>query len=103
MKTKLFITAITFFGLLSNVAAQQNLNKANRTNNQRIVQGVKSGELTRAETVRLAKNQREITRDIKLAKADGIVTKMERREIERAQCQQSRNIKRVKHNNRDRN
>jgi hypothetical protein len=102
MKTKLLITAITFFGLLSNVAAQQNLNKVNRTNNQRIVQGVKSGELTKAETARLAKNQREITRDIKLAKADGIVTKTERTEIKRAQCQQSRNIKRVKHNNRDR-
>jgi uncharacterized membrane protein YebE (DUF533 family) len=102
MKTKLFITAISFFGLLSNVAAQQYLNKVNRTNNQRIVQGVKSGELTRAETARLAKNQREITRDISVAKADGIVTKTERREIKREQCQQSRNIKRAKHNNRDR-
>ena len=44
-------------------------------------QGVKSGELTKAETVRLAKQQKETRKDVKSATADGVLTKAERKDI----------------------
>ena len=76
-----------------------------RQNNQqrRIGQGVRSGELTAGETVRLEKTQKEIQQDKKAAKSDGVVTAGERKEIHKEQNRASRQIYRAKHNNRDRN
>ena len=70
---------------------------------QRVGQGVRSGELTAGETVRLEKNQREINQDIRAAKSDGVVTGAERKDIHQDQNQASRHIYRAKHNRRDRN
>ena len=77
----------------------------NRQINQqkRMGRGVRSGELTRRETLRLEKEQREINRDKKEAKSDGIVTIDERKEIHQDLNQASRHIYRAKHNRRDRN
>lgn len=69
---------------------------------QRIQQGVRSGELTKVEVRSLAREQREINQEIRQAHADGIVTPGERREIQQEQNQASRHIYRAKHNNRDR-
>ncbi len=69
---------------------------------KRIGQGVNSGELTRGETKQLAHQQRRINRSKKAAKADGTVTKKERATIHARQNAASRNIKRKKHNKRDR-
>lgn len=69
----------------------------------RIRQGVRSGELTRGEFRRLEKEQAEIQEDKKEAKADGTVTKDERKELRHEQNVASRRIYRAKHNNRDRN
>ena len=70
---------------------------------KRIGQGVRSGELTANETIRLEKEQKEIQQDKKEAKSDGVVTRDERKEIHQDQNKASRHIYRAKHNRRDRN
>ena len=69
---------------------------------RRIRQGVRSGELTRAETRRVVHQQREIRRDVRQAKADGVVTPAEKREIRQDKRKADRTIYRTKHNRRDR-
>lgn len=79
------------------------INKRQKRQYQRIRQGVRSEELTRRETVRLRNEQRDIRQEEREAKADGDVTRQERRSIHREQNQASRHIYRAKHNRRDRN
>ncbi len=64
---------------------------------QRIDQGVSSGELNKREAARLEKGQEKVQRMEDKAKADGTVTAAERRRIEREQNRQSRRIARQKH------
>lgn len=64
---------------------------------QRINQGVKSGEVTPAEKARLKAQQRRIKQDKKEAKADGVVTKHERKDIKKKQKRASKNIHHQKH------
>jgi hypothetical protein len=70
---------------------------------QRIGQGVRSGELTRPETRRLARGQRELRQDERMARSDGVVTAGERARLQREASQQSRRIHRQKHDAQDRN
>ena len=70
---------------------------------QRIDQGVKSGELTRRETRRLEREQAAIEKGETRAQADGKVTKKERARLTRAQDRASRDIARQKHDAQDRN
>jgi hypothetical protein len=71
---------------------------------QRIDQGVKSGELTAKEAARLEKNQQRIQKMEDKAKADGKVTPKERARLEKAQNVESKKIAREKHDRqRDRN
>ena len=67
---------------------------------RRIKQGVRSGELTRAETVRLGKQQVRINRQKRHFKADGTFTKRERIAVHKRQNRASKNIYRKKHNRR---
>jgi hypothetical protein len=72
-----------------------------RENQQaRIAQGVKSGQLTPAETAKLEKQQRTIHKQIAAdRKANGgTLTASEKKQINREQNQASRNIYRKKHN-----
>ena len=69
---------------------------------KRIVHGVQNGELTRAETRQLAREQRHIRHKKRIARADGVVTPGERREIRQDKRQASRHIARKKHNRRKR-
>ncbi|MEO6290505.1 MAG: hypothetical protein ABIO76_11315 [Ginsengibacter sp.] len=84
MKTK-FLTLVTFLFCVcaSNVNAQ--IRKTQRHERHRIAQGVKSGELTRNEKRILASQQRDIRQDKKEARADGVVTSKERKEINKEQ------------------
>ncbi len=66
----------------------------------RIVQGVRSGELTPREARRLRAGQAHVGRMERRAKSDGVVTQRERVRMERAQDRQSRRIARLKHNGR---
>ena len=101
MKTKLIVTAI-MLGAFFTTAHAQTIKQKNKNERHRITNGVKSGELTKAETKNLAHSQREIHKDAKAAKADGVVTKEERKNIKKEQRHQSRKIYRKKNNSRDR-
>ena len=103
MKTKLFFLFAIVAGLgMSNVQAQA-VHKRSKHESTRIKQGVHSGELTRAETKRLANEQRNIHHDIRSAKMDdGKIGPHERREINRDQARASRHIYRAKHNSYER-
>ena len=83
-------------------SANAQIRKTAKHQQARIRQGVKSGELTKAETKNVVKDQKEIRKEVKDAKADGVVTGEEKKEIRQDQNQASRKIFRKKHNKRDR-
>ncbi len=64
----------------------------------RINKGVASGKITSAEQARLQGQQNQIATNKAVAKADGVVTKQERKALTRQQNQASRAIARKKHN-----
>ncbi len=101
MKATLLATAIVLGAFFTNANAQIKQHAKNQ--HHRIAQGVKSGELTKKETRNLIKDQREIRKDVKEAKADGIVTAAEKKDIRQDQRQASRKIYRKKHNEKERN
>ena len=68
----------------------------------RIRAGVRQGQLTRGERLRLRHGQQHIRRMSLRANRDGHMSRAERRHIERAQNQQSRRIYRLRHNRRER-
>ena len=100
MKTKILFSAIILALAISNADAQ---NGRQVRQHKRIKQGVQSGELTRAEAVNLRNGQKEIREEKREARADGVVTAEEKKEIRQDQRQESRKIFRKKHNRRDRN
>jgi hypothetical protein len=69
----------------------------------RIAQGRRNGELTNGETKVLRAEQRNIRRSERRAKADGDVTARERRKLDRKQDHANHDIRRAKHNNREKN
>ena len=69
---------------------------------QRIDQGIGSGQLTAAEAARLERGQARIERMERRALADGRLDPRERRRIMHAQEVQSRHIYREKHDNQKR-
>ena len=73
------------------------IDKREAKQQERIDQGVKSGQLTPKEAARLEKGQQRIEKMEAKAKADGKVTPKERVAVERAQDRQSRQIAREKH------
>ncbi|MGH6625206.1 MAG: hypothetical protein ACRECD_01450 [Burkholderiaceae bacterium] len=64
---------------------------------KRIDQGVASGQLTPREAARMEKRQAKIHADEAAVKADGMVTRAERRKLHREQDRASRAIYRQKH------
>lgn len=83
-------------GLLN--AQTKNINERQENQKERIRQGGKSGELTKKETKQVVKQQRDIRKTKKVAKADGVVTRKEKAIIHKKQTAASRNIKRKKNN-----
>lgn len=69
----------------------------------RIHQGVKSGELTKGEAAKLEAQQGKIAVDKAKAKSDGVVTAKERAKLRHEQNRASKNIYKKKHNAKDRN
>jgi hypothetical protein len=100
MKAK-FIFKSLLITLITINADAQTVPQNNRA--ERIRQGVRSGEITRGEAARLREGQRDIREEKREARADGVVTPGERREVRQEVRQQNRRIYRVKHNARDRN
>jgi biopolymer transport protein ExbB/TolQ len=90
--------SVALAGLIgvSPVQAGEVVNRERRQQ-ERIGQGVQSGELTAKETQRLEKEQVKIEADRKQALADGKLTKRERAELHKEQDRASRHIYRQKH------
>lgn len=64
---------------------------------QRIDQGVQSGQLNQKEAARLERRQERIEKMEDKAKADGTVTPQERKRLHHAQNQESRRIHHERH------
>jgi hypothetical protein len=102
------ISVILFAGVLTSllasaaVAGTPRVDRREARQHVRIVEGRRSGELTRGEMVRLRAGQRHVRRMERRTGADGVVSRGERRRLENAQDRESRRIYRLKHNARQR-
>ena len=97
MKSKFFAAVAVALALCIGSANAQ-IKKTEINQDKRIAQGVKSGELTKAETVNLVQQEKGIHQEVKTAKSDGVITGAERKDIKQDQRQTSRAIYRKKHN-----
>jgi hypothetical protein len=75
-----------------------NLDKREVRQQQRITQGIKSGQLTPAETANLEAREAKLNADEARAKADGVVTKKERARLQSEANRDSKAIYRKKYN-----
>jgi hypothetical protein len=75
----------------------QSINARQYDQRERIIQGVRSGELTREEAQTLRAEQRAIQREEHYYRADGVLTPRERRELQRELNEASQNIYEEKH------
>jgi hypothetical protein len=91
-----FVMSIATASLAQNVTARANGRE--RAQHARIHQGRTSGEVTTGEARALNHEQRHIRRSERRAKADGTVTRQEKRRLERRQDRASRHIHRAKNN-----
>ena len=87
---------------VASLAKTPTINKREYKQQERIRQGIRSGELTRREAGRLEAEQAKIKTDEALAKADGKVTPKERTRLNRELNHSSRDIYRQKHDKQDR-
>jgi len=95
------LTAVVLFGALALPAiaqSNQEINARKENQQDRIAQGVKSGQLTAGETSRLEAREAHINRQEARMKANGPLTPAERAKINREQNRTSRAIYRDKHN-----
>ncbi len=99
MKLKLLSLTVFILVLGLNTAEAQNRQRIQR---HRVIQGVRSGEITRPETRRIVRMQCNTRRDIQDARADGFISRREKNEIRADRNKTSRVIYRSKHNNRER-
>ena len=101
MKSMKFVTvafiAAFAFSALAQTTSTPRIDQRQQNQQQRIDQGVQSGQLNQKEAARLQKGQARVQKMEDKAVADGKVTAKERRKIERAQDKQSRKIAREKH------
>jgi hypothetical protein len=100
MKLKLILASLLLASIsYQNIAQTANpkIRKKQEAQQKRIENGIKSGELTPAEAAKLEHKQAKIQHDKKLAKADGVVTKDERKNIHHEQKKASRQIAKQKH------
>ena len=101
MKIKSVVAAAVIMALsISNTHAQ--VSPSTPTSNQRNKQGIKRGELTKAEAATLRNDRKDLKEDVKEARKDKDVTRKERREIRHDRKHLNRGVFRKKHNNRER-
>jgi len=101
MKNMKFVTAAAVaafaFPVFAQTTSTARIDQRQANQQQRIDQGVKSGQLNKKEAARLEKGQERIQKMENKAMADGKMTKKERAQIEKAQDRESRRIAREKH------
>lgn len=102
MKKKAVLIILLLLGVSSGVATSQTrtpgIDQRERNQQARIREGVRTGQLTRGETRRLAAEQRRIKAHEAMTKADGRVTSAERRHLKRELRRSNRHIHHLKHN-----
>jgi polyhydroxyalkanoate synthesis regulator phasin len=100
----LFLSALMIAGMATCASAQTTpvAKAVEHSNKHRIHEGVKSGELTKAEAKDLHQDNREVKQDVKLAKADGKVSAPEKKVIAKEERHLSKEIYHKKHNGRTR-
>ncbi|MBF0137077.1 MAG: hypothetical protein H7833_17070 [Magnetococcus sp. DMHC-1] len=89
---------LPFGAALAESTADPVVQKRMQNQDQRIDQGVKSGQLTPQETSKLEAQQAKIKQDEARMKEDGKLTKAERNKLRHEQNRASQNIYRKKHN-----
>lgn len=100
MKWTLLVVAALVF---SNVTYSQQKEDMNfKGERARVKQGIKSGEITRREAAKIRQEKQDVRKAKQNAKADGVVTVEERKEVAKQDRQLDKTIKRTKHNNRRR-
>ena len=106
MKAKIFgVLLIAALGITSIAEAQTRTpvkNQRERSQERRINQGVRSGELSRREAYHLRSRERHIRNEKMRDKADVHMSYAERRHLRREENRTSRAIYRDKHNDRKR-
>jgi hypothetical protein len=97
LKTILAIATMVIFSASANAQTTTAKHVSTIKNDrQRIKQGVKSGELNKAETARLREQTKDLAQERKAYKLDGISTE-ERKDLRKDKKQLSRRIYRQKH------
>jgi len=93
------LSAIAFgaFAQASGPAATPRVDARQAKQEQRVDQGIATGQLNKRETKKLQAEQNRIDRSEDRAKADGVVTKGERTHLTHMQNKTSRDIHRQKH------
>jgi len=98
MKYLLLIPAVLMIAIVASAqTATPGVTERQVNQQERIGNGVKSGELTPRETRRLEAREAKIQHDKKVAKSDGVVTPAERAKLQREENRTSRAIYRQKH------
>jgi hypothetical protein len=104
MKIKIFGGLLVAALAITSIAQAQThtpvINHREHRQEKRISQGVRSGELTRNEAHHLRADERTIRNDKRIAKADGYVSRAERKNLRHQENKTSRAIYRDKHNGR---
>src|SRR6185295_12536964 len=85
------------------MAGPRGINSRHHREQQRINQGIRSGELTGREAMRLEAGQARISTYERFARGSGNLTARERAHIQHGLNRQSRSIYRQKHDAQDRN
>ena len=102
VKHKLVMAVFIATSFLGAASAQNNetprIDKREARQQERIDQGVKSGELTKKEANTLQRHQNRINAAESKAKADGKVTAQERKKMTRMRNRNNRAIYNKKHN-----
>ena len=101
MKRVITLT-LTLIVSASTTVFASSINERQQHQRARIADGIQSGEITRQEGKRLAKQQRQIAIKEKRFRADGSLSRKERVKLQRSLSKSSASIYRSKHNKADR-
>jgi hypothetical protein len=100
----LLVAAVFVVGASAvSMAGSRGIDRRQYREQQRINQGIRSGELTRREARRLEAGLARIRIDERFARSDGNLSPRERARLNRELNHESRNIYRQKHDGQDRN
>jgi len=97
---KTIVKMILVVTSLSSLAMAGEVDRREENQQDRIANGVKSGQLTPGETAHLEKQEQRIDNQVKTERAanGGHLTAAERRQVNREQNRESRRIYAAKHN-----